>query len=141
MLLQADGVLSHYRLTELIGEGGMGTVWRARDTVLGRDVALKLLAKSLTANPERLAAFEREARTLAALNHPNIVTIYSVEQADDARFLTMELVEGQTLAQLIPPDGLPLDRVLDVATSVVEALDAAHKHGARTAISRRETSS
>jgi TolB-like protein/predicted Ser/Thr protein kinase len=129
MLVQADGVLAHYRLTEQIGEGGMGTVWKAYDTVLGRDVALKMLAESLTGDPDRLAAFEREAHILAALNHPNIVTIYSVEQAATVRFLTMELIDGKTLAQLIPPDGLPLERVLDVACAVADALDAAHSHG------------
>jgi serine/threonine protein kinase/Flp pilus assembly protein TadD len=129
MPLQPGDLLSHYRLIARIGEGGMGIVWEAFDTTLARHVALKVLPDALVQNRERLAMFEREARALAALNHPNIVTIHSVEEAAGHRFLTMELVEGRTLAQLLAGGGLPLPRLLAVAVPLTEALDAAHKRG------------
>ena len=90
--------LSHYKVLERLGEGGMGEVFAAEDTVLGRRVALKVLPEEVAGDPERIERFEREAKAVAALNHPNIVTLYSVESADGVRFLTMELVEGRTLA-------------------------------------------
>jgi eukaryotic-like serine/threonine-protein kinase len=107
----------------------MGEVLLARDPRLDRRIAIKVLPRAAAADPERLRRFEREARALAALNHPNIVTIYSVEHADDLHFYTMELVEGQTLAALIPPSGMPLDRLLAVAIPVAAALEAAHAQG------------
>jgi serine/threonine protein kinase len=129
MTVSLAGTLAHYRLTEKLGEGGMGIVGRAFDTRLDRDVAIKFLHSSALHDPERLARFEREAKAVAALNRPNIVTIYSVEEADGCRFFTMELVRGKTLPALIPRDGLPLDRVLEVAVPLADALGAAHAAG------------
>ena len=120
--------LSHFRIVEQIGAGGMGVVYRARDEQLDRDVALKVLPNDIT-DPDRLARFRREARTVAALNHPNIVTLYSVEEADGVRFLTMELVEGQTLNAMLADGGLPLARVIDIAIPLTDALVAAHEKG------------
>ena len=100
--------VGHYRILGKLGAGGMGEVYLAEDTKLGRQVALKVLAHEMAADPRRRGRFEREARAVAALNHPNIVTIYSVEEDDGLLFLTMELVEGRTLDQLIPTQGMPL---------------------------------
>ena len=108
--LPPDTLLAHYRILRRLGAGGMGEVYRARDTRLGRDVALKILPGAIGSDSERLARLDREARTLAALNHPNIVTIHSVEESDDTRFLTMEVVDGRPLDRVIPPEGLPLAR-------------------------------
>ena len=91
--------LGGYHLQALLGAGGMGEVYRARDTKLGRDVAIKILPRAVTSDPDRLARFEREARMLAALNHPNICAIYGLEEADGVRFLILELVDGETLGQ------------------------------------------
>ena len=121
--------LSHYRIVSELGAGGMGVVYLAEDTVLGRQVALKILPAEMAQSPERLERFRREARVIAALNHPNIVTIYSVEEADGVHFLTMELVEGRQLGALIEPGGLPLARQLAVARSLAAALSAAHDSG------------
>ena len=107
----------------------MGEVYRARDTRLGREVAVKVLPEGVAANPDRLARFEREARAVAGLNHPNIVTLHSVEDEDGVRFLTMELVDGQSLDQLVTAGGLPLARVLDLAIPLANALVAAHERG------------
>lgn len=121
--------VSHYRILDKIGAGGMGEVYRATDTKLGRDVALKMLPADMARDPDRLARFEREARSVAALNHPHIVTLHSVEEADGSHFLTMELVQGRSLDQLIPPAGLPVDQILRIATAIAEALAAAHEKG------------
>src|SRR5688500_15772082 len=121
--------LGAYELVGLLGTGGMGEVHRARDSRLGRDVALKVLPEEVASSPERLARFEREARIVASLNHPNIVTLHSIEEADGWRFLTMELVEGRNLADLVAPGGLPLAQVLDVMIPLVDALAVAHEHG------------
>jgi serine/threonine protein kinase/tetratricopeptide (TPR) repeat protein len=121
--------IAHYRIASRIGAGGMGEVYRATDTKLGRDVALKILPADMASDPERLARFRREARTVAALNHPHIVTIFSVEEADGTHFLTMELVEGQSLDRLIPDSGFALDRILELAIPLTEALSAAHEKG------------
>jgi Tol biopolymer transport system component/tRNA A-37 threonylcarbamoyl transferase component Bud32 len=121
--------LGHYRVLEKLGAGGMGEVYAAEDTKLQRRVALKLLPPELAADPERLQRFQREARAIAALNHPNVVTIYSVEEADGVQFLTMELVEGKTLGDLIPEGGLPLEELLRLAVPLVEAVAFAHQHG------------
>src|SRR5262245_40988251 len=107
----------------------MGEVYRARDTRLGREVALKVLPEAFARDPERLARLEREARTVAGLNHPNIVVLHSLEEIAGTRFLTMELVEGQSLAALILPGGLPLAQVLDLAIPLADALAAAHERG------------
>src|SRR5215831_9139689 len=93
--------LAHYEVTERLGAGGMGEVYRARDSKLGRDVAIKLLPEVFASDPERAARFQREAKLLAALNHPNIAAIYGIEDAEQNRFLVLELVEGETLAERI----------------------------------------
>ena len=107
----------------------MGEVYRATDAKLGRDVALKVLPQDVASDPERLARFEREARAIAALNHPNVVTLYSVEEVEGIHFLTMELVEGQSLDRLISTNGLPVERIAEIAQAVAEALAAAHEKG------------
>lgn len=121
--------LSHYKILGRLGAGGMGEVYRAEDTTLEREVALKVLPAEFASQPERLARFEREAKTLAALDHPNIVTIYTVEEAEGLHFLTMALVEGRTLGELIPPAGLALEQLLELAVPLADALRAAHEHG------------
>jgi serine/threonine protein kinase len=107
----------------------MGEVYKARDPRLNRLVALKLLPVAAASDAERRERFEREAQALAALNHPNIVTIHSVEEADGRFFLTMELVDGRSLADAIPPAGLPLDRLMKIAIPVADAAAAAHQKG------------
>jgi len=121
--------LSHYHILREIGRGGMGEVYEAEDTKLHRRVALKVLPERVASDPESRERFEHEARAAAALNHPNIVTIHSVEEVDGRLFLTMELVEGRTLADLIPADGLPLDRILTVGAAIAEAIAAAQQRG------------
>ena len=123
------GTLSHYRITAAIGAGGMGEVYRATDTKLGRDVALKVLPAEMARDPERLARFQREARAVAALNHPHIVTLYSVEEAEGVHFLTMELIEGQSLEHRIRAGGLALDQIIEIASALAQALAAAHEKG------------
>jgi TolB-like protein/Tfp pilus assembly protein PilF len=107
----------------------MGEVYRATDTKLGRDVALKVLPPDVARDPERLARFQREARAIAALNHPHIVTIFSVEETDGVHFLTMELVEGQSLDRLISANGLPVEQIVEIASALADALAAAHEKG------------
>ena len=121
--------LGAYEILAQIGAGGMGEVYRARDTRLGREVALKVLPSEVAMHPDRLARFEREAKTVAALNHPNIVVIHSIEAEGGTRFLTMELVEGQSLDHLVTSGGLPLPHVLDLAIPLADALVAAHERG------------
>jgi serine/threonine protein kinase len=121
--------LLHYRILKPLGSGGMGDVYLAEDTKLNRRVALKVLPRGPVEDVERRQRFEREARAVAALNHPNIVTIHSVEQADGVVFLTMELVEGQSLSQVIPKGGLGVSRLLKLAIPLTEAVAAAHERG------------
>jgi serine/threonine protein kinase/Tol biopolymer transport system component len=118
-----------YRIERLIGVGGMGEVYRARDTTLSRDVALKILPQHFTADPDRLARFEREARVLAALNHPNIGAIYGLESASGVRALVLELIEGETLAARIERGPAPVRDALTIVRQIVDALDAAHEKG------------
>src|SRR5262245_57577011 len=118
-----------YTIANEIGAGGMGEVYRARDPKLKREVALKILPAHTANDPDRRARFEREAQSVADLNHPNIVTIYSVEEADGLLFLTMELVEGQPLDHLIAKGGLPLARILQLAIPLADAVSAAHQKG------------
>jgi serine/threonine protein kinase/tetratricopeptide (TPR) repeat protein len=127
--LPSGARLGRYTIAATLGRGGMGTVYRATDSSLGRDVALKVLPAEVADDPERLARFRREARALAALNHPHIVTIYSVEQEGSVHFLTMELVPGRALDQVIAGQPLPIDRVRQVAKAVADALTAAHDKG------------
>jgi TolB-like protein/Tfp pilus assembly protein PilF len=121
--------LGPYDIVAPLGAGGMGEVYRATDTKLGRDVALKVLPAEMAQDPERLARFRREAKSLAQLDHPNIVTIYSVEESDGVRFLTMQLVEGAALDHLIPAGGLPLEQIVEIASALGDALAAAHDKG------------
>jgi hypothetical protein len=121
--------LGVYQVQERIGAGGMGEVYRARDTRLGRDVAIKILPAAFTADPERLARFEREARVLASFNHPNIATIHGVEESDGVHALVLELVDGETLAERIGRGRLRVADARAVATQIVAALDAAHERG------------
>lgn len=129
MDIRPGSTLGHYRMIETIGAGGMGVVWRAHDERLGRDVAIKLLPADVSQRPELLARLEREARTIASLNHPNIVTVYSVEECDGVRFVTMEMIPGRTLREVIPSGGLALDRLLEIAAAIGAALAAAHARG------------
>jgi eukaryotic-like serine/threonine-protein kinase len=121
--------LGAYEIQSPLGAGGMGEVYRATDTKLSRDVALKVLPSEMAQDPERLGRFRREAKTLAQLDHPNIVTIYSVEECDGVHFLTMQLVEGQPLDRLICAGGLPLDQIIAIASALGDALAAAHEKG------------
>jgi TolB-like protein/tRNA A-37 threonylcarbamoyl transferase component Bud32/cytochrome c-type biogenesis protein CcmH/NrfG len=121
--------LAHYRINTAIGAGGMGEVYRATDSKLGREIALKVLPPDMARDPERLARFQREARAVAALNHPHIVTIYSVEESGGVHFLTMELVEGQSLDNRIPEGGLPVQQIVEIGGALADALAAAHDKG------------
>jgi Tol biopolymer transport system component/predicted Ser/Thr protein kinase len=121
--------LNHYRIIKALGSGGMGEVYLADDTRLKRSVAIKILPLALANQPDRRERFEREAQAVAALNHPNIVTVYSVEHAGDTLFLTMEYVEGRTLADLLPKGGVGLRRLLGIARQIVDAVIAAHDRG------------
>ena len=107
----------------------MGEVWQARDTKLDRDVALKVLPEAFTSDPDRLAGFEREAKVLASLNHPNIGSIYGLEEAEGVRALVLELIEGPTLADRIKQGPIPIDEALPIAKQIAEALEAAHEQG------------
>jgi eukaryotic-like serine/threonine-protein kinase len=121
--------LGTYQIVSRLGAGGMGEVYRAKDLSLGREVAIKVLPEGLTADPRRLARFKREARVLAALNHPHIAAIYDLEEAGDSCFLVLELVEGETLARRIARGPLPIDKCLAIALQIGEAVDAAHVKG------------
>ena len=118
-----------YRIVSRLGAGGMGEVYRARDTRLNRDVALKILPDAFATDPDRLARFQREATTLASLNHPNIAHIYGLEESNGVRALVMELVEGEDLSQRIARGPIPIDEALPIAKQIAEALEAAHERG------------
>ena len=129
MSLSPGTRLGPYEVTAKIGQGGMGEVYRAHDTKLGRDVALKVLPDLFADDPERLARFQREARVLASLNHPNIASIYGLEESGDTRALVLELVEGPTLAERIAQGAIPVDEALPIAKQIADALEAAHERG------------
>jgi len=129
MTFAAGSRLGPYEIRFALGAGGMGEVYRARDTTLNRDVAIKVLLPLVASDPERLARLGREAQILAALNHPNIASIYGLEENDGARALVMELVEGPTVAERITQGAIPIDEVLPIARQIAEALDAAHERG------------
>jgi serine/threonine protein kinase len=128
MSLQVGQRVGSYEITALLGKGGMGEVYRARDTRLGRDVAIKILARQFTDHSDQLTRFEREARVLASLNHPNIGAIYGVEESKGGRALVLELVEGDTLAQKIS-GRISIDQILSIARQIADALDVAHEKG------------
>jgi len=128
-MLRAGQTIAHYHIVGEIGRGGMGVVYRAEDTKLKRTVALKCLPHAFAADPERLARFEREARILASLNHPNVAAIHGLEESAGRRFLVLELVEGETLAQRVAKGPLPVQEALDVCRQIAEGLEAAHEKG------------
>ena len=121
--------LGHYRILDKLGAGGMGVVYLAEDTELGRRVALKVLPEAMAGNETRLKRFRREAKTLASLNHPNIVTVYSVEADNGVHFLTMELIKGRTLIDHVPPGGITVGEFFDLAIPLADALAVAHDQG------------
>jgi eukaryotic-like serine/threonine-protein kinase len=121
--------LAHYEVLDLVGKGGMGEVYRARDSKLGREVALKVLPRELSGDPERTARFEREARALASLQHPNVAAIFGFEDTGTSRFLVMELVQGETLASRIARGGLSIDEVTHITRQIAAGLEAAHDRG------------
>ena len=129
MPLVSGARLGPYEIVRPLGSGGMGEVYRARDTKLGRDVAIKVLPPAFTADPMRLKRFEREARLLASLNHPHIGAIYGLEDTEGVPALVLELVEGPTLAERLARGPLPLAEALSIARQIAEALEAAHEQG------------
>ena len=129
MPLSAGTRLGSYEILSALGAGGMGEVYRARDTRLDRDVAIKILPEAFAADAERVARFQREAKVLASLNHPHIAAIYGLEDADGVKALVMELVEGEDLAQRMARGAIPLDEALPIAKQIAEALEAAHEQG------------
>src|SRR5467141_161876 len=129
MTISAGSRLGPYEILSPLGAGGMGEVYRARDTKLDRDVAIKILPDAFATDPERMARFEREAKTLASLNHPNIAAIYAVEKSAGRHALVMELVEGDDLSQRIARGVVPLAEALPIAKQIADALEAAHEQG------------
>src|ERR1700720_3993081 len=129
MALASGARLGPYEILSPLGSGGMGEVYRARDTKLSRDVALKILPTAFALDPDRLARFRREAQVLASLNHPHIAAIYGVEESNGVQALVLELVDGPTLADRIAHGPIPLDEVLPIARQIAEALEAAHEQG------------
>src|SRR5262245_26358008 len=129
MVFSAGSRLGPYEVLSPLGAGGMGEVYRARDTRLGRDVAIKALPAEVAQNAERLARFRREAQLLASLNHPHIAAIYGLEELDGQPLLALELVEGEDLAQRLKRGTIPVDEALDIARQIAEALEEAHERG------------
>ncbi|MDX1390600.1 MAG: serine/threonine-protein kinase, partial [Acidobacteriota bacterium] len=129
MTLQPDQLLLHYRLVEKIGEGGMGVVWKAVDTTLDREVAIKVLPTILAADTERLARFEREAKLLGSLNHPNIATVHGLHTDGEIRFLAMELIDGDDLSERLKRGPLPQAEAVRIAKQIADGLEAAHEAG------------
>src|SRR5262245_2901296 len=129
MPLTLGARLGHYTIERSLGAGGMGEVYRARDTRLNRDVAIKSLPDLFADDPERITRFEREARVLAALNHPNIAGIHGLEQLGETRFLILEFIDGQSLAERLTTGRLPLDEAVAIARQMLDALEAAHEKG------------
>ena len=129
MALEAGTKLGHYEVVSSLGAGGMGEVYRAKDTKLGREVAIKLLLEEVAQDAERLARFDREAKVLASLNHPNIATLHGFEKEGNTNFLIMELVEGETLADRIKRGAIPVDEALPLFLQIAEGLEAAHEKG------------
>src|SRR3984957_13450344 len=129
MALAPGTKVAPYEALSAVGSGGMGEVYRARDTRLGRDVAIKILAREMSADPARKQRFEREAKTISGLNHPHICVLHDVGSQDGLDYLVMECVEGETLAKRIEKGPLPLDQVLKFGAQIADALDKAHRGG------------
>ena len=127
--LKPGQILLHYQIAEKIGEGGMGEVYRAKDSKLARDVAIKVLPHGLAEDPTRLMRFQREAQVLASVNHPNIAAIYGVEEVEGIRFLVLELIEGLDLAERLKQGPVPVEQALGIARQMADALEAAHEQG------------
>src|SRR4029077_19557409 len=124
-----NATIAHYRILRQLGKGGMGVVYEAEDSKLGRRVALKFLPEDTHRDPQTLERFLREARAASALNHPGICTIHAIEEHNGRTFIAMELLEGQTLDKLIPLGALPIARTIDIGIQLADGLDAAHKKG------------
>jgi serine/threonine protein kinase len=129
MPLTSGARLGVYEIVAVLGAGGMGEVYRARDTRLGREVAIKVILEAFAGDTDRVARFQREAKLLASLNHPQIAAIYGLEEAAGQYFLVMELVEGQTLADRLARGSLQVDETLAIAVQIADALEAAHARG------------
>ena len=129
MAISIGQQLGSYEITALLGKGGMGEVYRARDIKLKREVAIKFLPDEFSRDVDRINRFQREAEVLASLNHPNIAAIYDLQQANEMRFLVLELIEGETLAARVANAPIPLEETLDIAKQICEALEAAHDRG------------
>src|SRR5437867_11330096 len=121
--------LGSFQVLSIVGRGGMGEVYRARDTKLKREVAIKILPKEFSQDPDRVARFQREAEVLASLNHPGIAAIHSLEEAEGSRFLVLEFVQGETLAERIARGAIPIEEALNIAENICEALEVAHDKG------------
>jgi len=129
MALTIGAQLGSHEIMSLLGKGGMGEVYRARDLKLKREVAIKILPEEFAHDGDRVSRFQREAEVLASLNHPNIAAIYDLQQQNETRFLVLELVEGETVADRIQRGPIPVDEALDIAKNICEALEAAHERG------------
>jgi serine/threonine protein kinase len=129
MTLTVGTQLGSHEITALLGKGGMGEVYRARDLKLKREVAIKILPEEFSQDSDRVTRFQREAEVLASLNHPNIAGIYDVEEASGSRYLVLELVEGETLADRITRGPIPVEEAMRIALQICEALEAAHERG------------
>src|SRR5262249_51655570 len=129
MALTIGTQIGSHEIISLLGKGGMGEVYRARDTKLKRDVAIKILPDEFSRDPERVSRLQREAEVLASLNHPNIASIYDLQENNDTRFLILELVEGETLAERIERGPIPIEDALEIAKQICEALETAHERG------------
>jgi len=129
MFLMIGKTLENFTLEARIGKGGMGEVYKAKDQKLGRDVAIKVLPEEFAKDTDRVARFQREAKLLASLNHPNIAAIHGLEESDGTHFLVLELIEGDTLADRIKSGQIPVEESLKLALQIAEALEAAHEKG------------
>src|SRR5438128_10625489 len=129
MAVTIGAQLGSHEITALLGKGGMGEVYRARDMKLKREVAIKILPEEFSRDADRVSRFQREAEVLASLNHPNIAAIYDLQEANGSRYLVMELVEGETLAERLQRGPIPVEEALDIAKNICEALEAAHEKG------------